>query len=667
MSGLRTPQPLNAFALGLLALAGADASTAAPPVLAVSSDTSITIGATNLVAADHQIALDNLSGIVVPGDIGPLRESSDLVGIARTLSGASLLVVDTTIALTGGLVARPGDVVAWDGTRHTRVFDAIAAGVPRGVRIDSVSLAPEGLLLSFDTDVALDAALVVADEDLVRWDGSAFHLAFDGSAHGLDSSLDVDGAQDQGGGTFLLSFDTSGLAGDVVFADEDVVVFDGTTFTQAFDGSASDADWVAADLDAFTVPEPERFPTLAAAGLALVGLVRRRRPTEGSGDCGPGRGFDSAAKRASKTKATVASARASAFGAAIATMLLAASPSLASDGVLEINQTCATLSGCFAGDVPGFPVTIDGSAGSSYLLTGDLEVPNANTDGIVISTNRIALDLNGFGLSGPTICNGSPNTCAPVGSGVGIRATPPPGLTARETTVTNGRVKGFGSYGLSLRDGALVEHVTATENGATGILVDDAGVLRASIGARNGTDGIRALTSTNISGCTAVANGGRGLVAGPGSTILGSTAYLNGGIGIYGGDGSIGAIGVVVADNASRSNVRDGIFLAGGGIARGNTVNLNGDDGIDAGDGALVRDNAVFENGDAAADDGIECDAGCSIQGNVVRSNDGFGLNLGAGSAYNGNTVTINGVGTVSGGVPRSDNYCDGAAAPTCP
>jgi len=33
-------------------------------------------------------------------------------------------------------------------------------------------------------------------------------------------------------------------------------------------------------------------------------------------------------------------------------------PTLAVDGVLEINQTCATHTGCFAGDTPGFPVGI---------------------------------------------------------------------------------------------------------------------------------------------------------------------------------------------------------------------------------------------------------------------------------------------------------------------
>ena len=82
------------------------------------------------------------------------------------------------------------------------------------------------------------------------------------------------------------------------------------------------------------------------------------------------------------------------FGA----LLLAALPDLATaaPGQLEINQTCATQTGCFPGDSPGFPVTIDGQAGRSYLLTSDLILPNASTDGIVVGTTSVGIDLNNF-------------------------------------------------------------------------------------------------------------------------------------------------------------------------------------------------------------------------------------------------------------------------------
>jgi len=80
------------------------------------------------------------------------------------------------------------------------------------------------------------------------------------------------------------------------------------------------------------------------------------------------------------------------------TLLALAAPALAADGVLEINQTCATRTGCFSGDAAGFPVTIGGKAGSSYRLTGDLIVPDENTDAIVVSTSDVGIDLNNFSI-----------------------------------------------------------------------------------------------------------------------------------------------------------------------------------------------------------------------------------------------------------------------------
>ncbi len=97
----------------------------------------------------------------------------------------------------------------------------------------------------------------------------------------------------------------------------------------------------------------------------------------------------------------------------IALLLLALTgPALATDGVAEINQTCAVQTGCFSGDTAGYPVTIDGTAGRSYRLTGDLIVPDENTDGIKVSTPSVTIDLNGFEIvrSG---CKGRSATALP--------------------------------------------------------------------------------------------------------------------------------------------------------------------------------------------------------------------------------------------------------------
>ena len=70
-------------------------------------------------------------------------------------------------------------------------------------------------------------------------------------------------------------------------------------------------------------------------------------------------------------------------------------PALASDGVLEINQTCALETGCFVGDSAGFPVTI--TAPGSYRLTSSLNPTGASV--ILIGSSRVQVDLNGFGLT----------------------------------------------------------------------------------------------------------------------------------------------------------------------------------------------------------------------------------------------------------------------------
>lgn len=284
MSLIRTASParrhmslLPAFALGSL-LIGAAPIAHAQSVVSASPDVTLPLGAANLVTPDEAVAVDNQLGIVALANLGAIPESADVIGYGELLGGAKLMSFDTTVALSGGVVARPGDVVAWNGSIHSLVFDATAAGIPSGIEADAVSLAASsGLLLSFDTDVSLPGALTVADEDLVRWNGSSFSLAFDGSAAGLDRALDVDAAQDLGGGAFLVSFDTAGSVGGLVFQDEDVLRYAGGTWSLEVDGSALDADWGAADLVAVQVPEPGGIAGVFVGALACAGLAVRRR------------------------------------------------------------------------------------------------------------------------------------------------------------------------------------------------------------------------------------------------------------------------------------------------------------------------------------------------------------------------------------------------------
>ena len=278
----------------LLALAGAAtfliATTPAAAVteleaISASPDTTALFGA--LETRDQDVFVDDLQGMLAPVDLGPLPERVAVDAFHDDGGGTVLFSLDGWGDL-GGLVVTPGDVVAWDGTSHTRIFNSGGAGVPAGANLDALTVDGDDLLLSYDVTIELGGS-VYADDDLVRWDGSAFSLAFAGGAAGVPVSADLDAAHRLDDGNLLLSFDTGGLAGGVTFADEDVLEHDPAdgTWELAYNGSAAHPAWAAADLDALSVGEPPlvvEIPTLStmallffAFSLAAAGLILRRR------------------------------------------------------------------------------------------------------------------------------------------------------------------------------------------------------------------------------------------------------------------------------------------------------------------------------------------------------------------------------------------------------
>src|SRR5262245_7283616 len=104
----------------------------------------------------------------------------------------------------------------------------------------------------------------------------------------------------------------------------------------------------------------------------------------------------------------------------VVVLALLAQVAPASDGVLEVNQACATsAAGCCPGDAGCFPITI--SQAGSYRLTSSLDVP-ASTTGIQIDAPNVNLDLSGFEVRGPNTCTGYPPTnCGVVTGASGIR------------------------------------------------------------------------------------------------------------------------------------------------------------------------------------------------------------------------------------------------------
>ena len=248
-------------------------------------------------------------------------------------------------------------------------------------------------------------------------------------------------------------------------------------------------------------------------------------------------------------------------------LLALATPAMATDGVLEINHTCATSTGCFSGDTAGYPVRIDGSAGHSYTLTSDLAVTDVNTEVITVIASDVSIDLNGFEILGPVTCTGAGPTlsCSGFGGGSGIDAS-----QGRSVSVRNGSVKGAGQYGVRVGRHGEVRNLRIRWSGIDGIVAGHGSIVSDNVSIQNAVNGIE--------------TGG----------------------------------GAVVSGNASRENGNDGIRVGGHGcLVRGNTSSLNGDDGVDSYGEALIHDNSLTEN----ADYGLDADTPISGRVNGFRGN----------------------------------------------
>jgi|GEM_PF-551828 len=294
----------------------------------------------------------------------------------------------------------------------------------------------------------------------------------------------------------------------------------------------------------------------------------------------------------------------------------------------EIDQDCAVNTGCFGGgDSAGFPVTI--TQPGSYRLIGNLQVADpAKTAVLINAAGAVTLDLNGFRISGPADCSGSPASCTSTGAGSGVDTS------TFNVTVRNGDVHGMGSVGVHLAAGALVENVRATGNGSNGIQAAQNSRIVDSTARKNGHDGIIADADSVLTNNVAVDNGNDGMSI-TGSRASGNTASDNGMFGIECG-GSC-----VIQGNRATGNADVGLRIPGASTIIGNVSNDNGGDGI------------------------INTFAAGTILNNTVLGNTGIGLQLRGSSAYAHNLVRGNSGGTVSGGVEIGQNLC--GTNTTCP
>lgn len=250
----------------------------------------------------------------------------------------------------------------------------------------------------------------------------------------------------------------------------------------------------------------------------------------------------------------------------LALILAGVTPSaIAADGALEINQDCVAV-GCFAGDAPGFPVTINQPG--TYVLTSDLAPPGSpGLDAIRATVAPVDIDLKGHSINGGATCVGTPVTgCTGAMGHVGILLSNGgnPGIFH----IHNGTVRGFSVQDIAITDagdGTVLERLTIAEN---------AGIVALNIG------GVTVASSVRVRDSQIVRNAGYGVaVDNPGARIIIENCSLIG-------------------------NNYAGASLPSGGVLIGNRVNNNG--------------NAV-----GGGNEGVICNAACALGQNTFQGNNG--------------------------------------------
>lgn len=306
------------------------------------------------------------------------------------------------------------------------------------------------------------------------------------------------------------------------------------------------------------------------------------------------------------------------------------------DGRAEIDQICATTTGCLPGDAPGFPITITGAGARSVVLTSDLVLPDASAHGIVVSASDVTIDLAGHSIQ-LQACVGATGTCS----------DPLSSTCAIITSV------GLDVYGMVVRDGEVVGM-------ACGVLGDVASEVSGVVARWNRASGISSSRwASMILENIAVENGGSGFFLEGQSLAVANQATSNGFMGIQNGVSP----GQVVHGNTARSNASFGITAPDGSVVVGNVSRDNEVRGLFTDTVNVVQGNTVVSNVLTAS--GAVGGAGSIVQGNTVRGNGGFGIVFDPTAGYRENVISNNAGGTVLSGVNLGDNACDGTT--TCP
>lgn len=180
---------------GACGAASGTGSIATTVDLAVGATATFTVNGT--VSATATGSLANTASIAVPAGMTDTvltnNSATDTDTIQLPVSVRAYITTTNNTAPTGaGGTGDDADVYAWNSNgTYARLLDASTNGLPTTANVNAlVYRAPNDIYLSFSGNVTIAGIGTVTGADIVRWNGTAWSLYFDGSDVGLTTTAE---------------------------------------------------------------------------------------------------------------------------------------------------------------------------------------------------------------------------------------------------------------------------------------------------------------------------------------------------------------------------------------------------------------------------------------------------------------------------------------------
>ena len=306
-------------------------------------------------------------------------------------------------------------------------FAGISNGVADGTRIDAIGKDGSGnLLLSFDVTISLPKSgggtLTVKPADLVSFNGSAYTLVFDSAAAGIPDGMILDGATMLPNADLLMAFDQFGSIDGVDFTPTDVLEFNHgeNSWVLSLSGAAAD-DWPDGSIIQGVYAQAAASPTPTATATTTATATATQTATSTATATNTATATATATNTATATATQTATATNTATATATNTATATATNTATNTATATATNTAtATATNTATATLTATPTTSISVPAS--LAMGNAPVGDTVTKNITVkNTGTNLLFMGGVTSNDPEFAATGATTCS--GGGLGHLAT----------------------------------------------------------------------------------------------------------------------------------------------------------------------------------------------------------------------------------------------------